>query len=53
MKNFHKELLSISKSVSELAVKLETLAKNINGERLKENPAESPSSSKTIAKETT
>ena len=53
MKKFQKELLSISKSISRLAVKIETLAKRINGEQTKTNPAESSLPAETIVKKAT
>ncbi len=49
MNNFQKELLSISKSISELAFQLEALAKGINRKSIKKNPNRSSTSSKKIA----
>jgi hypothetical protein len=53
MKNFQKELLSISNSISILAVKLETLANDINGQSMEKKPVKMSSSSEAIAKEAT
>jgi hypothetical protein len=51
MKNFKKELLSISTSISKLAVKIDALANTIDGQRMEKKPSESPSSSEAIVKE--
>jgi hypothetical protein len=53
MKNFQKELLSISKSISNVAAKLETLANDINGQSMEEKPVMISSSPEAIVKETT
>ena len=53
MKNFQKELLSISKSISKVAAKLETLANDIDGQSMEEKPVMISSSSEAIVKETT
>jgi hypothetical protein len=53
MKTFQKELLSISKSISKLAEKVETLANDINGQRMEEKPVKISSSSEAIVKEAT
>jgi hypothetical protein len=46
MINLKKELLSISKTISELAIQLETMANDINGKSMRNNPAQSSSSAK-------
>ena len=53
MKYFHKELLSIAKSISKLAAQLETLANDINGKRMEKKPAKISSPSEAIVKEAT
>ena len=53
MKNFQKELLSISTSISKLAIELETLANDIDGQSIEKKPAESLASSKAMAGEAT
>jgi hypothetical protein len=51
MKNLQKELLSISNSISNLAVELETLANDIDGQSMEEKPVKISSSSEAIVKE--
>ena len=51
MKNFQKELLSISTSISKLAVELETLANAINGQRMEKKSAKLSSSSEAMVEE--
>ncbi|MGD8701509.1 MAG: hypothetical protein PVH26_03670 [Desulfosarcina sp.] len=51
MKNFQKDLLSISNSISKLAVELETLANDIDGQSMEEKPVKISSSSEAIVKE--
>ena len=46
MINFQRELLSISKSISELAAQLETMANDIDGNRVKGKRARPLSSAK-------
>lgn len=53
MKNFQKELLFIAKSISKLAVELETLANDINGKSMERKPAKISSPSEAIVKEAT
>jgi hypothetical protein len=50
MKNFQNELLSISKSISELAIQTEALAEYINEEYTEKNPTQSSMPSETTAK---
>jgi hypothetical protein len=53
MKNFQKELLSISQSIAKLAVKVEALADHIHGQSNEKDPAVIPSTSEAIEKEAT
>ncbi|BBO69459.1 hypothetical protein DSCA_33890 [Desulfosarcina alkanivorans] len=53
MENFQKDLLSISKSISKLAVKVETLANDIIGQSMEKKPVKISSSSEAIVKEAT
>jgi hypothetical protein len=53
MKIFQKELLSRSNTISKLAVKLETLANDIDGQSMEEKPVKISSCSEAIVKEST
>ena len=53
MKNFQKELLSISQSIAKLAVKVEALADHIHGQSKKKKPTAIPSPSEAMEKEAT
>jgi len=53
MKNFQKELLSISKSISALAIQIEALAEYINGDYIEKNPTQSPMPAETTASQVT